>query len=792
MSLTVFFDGTKTVAYTQQGKNKFEAVGVWTLDEVKMALRLLRSFPIGSYNRAPGTLQFALALSLARTLEEANQSIKDFGNNEIYRALANGPIVVGKRVSEQPDFVSGVEIVHLDPATAVGTTYELVFDVAAQTLAWQKATFVSANTVAVKDGEFDIPDDTGALFVHVRVRVDELPTEDRTESFTIENVESTDYLARNIINYFADRFPRDTGESDTDYRARGLAFLTEIRVTKWGMADRLRRLLGYVPRIEENREWFEDWFVAGKAAPASEVDGVTADVVTPASVVIKPSAKDATLRDNQPDLNDGTAGTNLVGQDSLGNVKRIVMEFDLSSIPANAILTSATLELYADSTSTGGNADNRTHNIHRITQGWTESPVAQVVDLVPGDVEIDDEFKVILDDSTTQETFSFKATAPTVLNVTAGLTAALAASTIVSAVDNTTKVTITSLAAGVPFTFITTTINAAGGQDTQTFTGAITTASGLGATWNNQAADFDSAVLGTIATGLATAIGVYKISTDVHAVVDQWLRGEKSNFGLMLRDSDEATSGTFWRYVSDEGIAAQQPILRVSYVTVTPGVQTTDPALLTALVGSIDTMLSGNSSVNYFLNVRVKAADVADQDVIDAIAETKPMSRRVHLTSGYGVELVSWDAEDGVAPASGGATFGEAGGTVRFGELVYADSADERADFQFQVPDDYSGEGVNVVIFYRTASQEGRALIEVSERSLVDDDVWDSALVIAREFKARAPFSGSDIREVYAVIDPTWTARDIVQLAVKRSALNPIDTLVGGWKLLHVRLFKRT
>lgn len=105
--------------------------------------------------------------------------------------------------------------------------------------------------------------------------------------------------------------------------------------------------------------------------------------------------------------------------------------------------------------------------------------VAQVDSITPANVEIADVFTVTMNG----KTISVVATAATVANVTALLTAAWNASTIpefaeVTATDATTKVTLTADKAGRPFTVTASAVDG-GGSDTQTLTRAgVTTSSG--------------------------------------------------------------------------------------------------------------------------------------------------------------------------------------------------------------------------------------------------------------------------------------------------------------------------
>lgn len=90
----------------------------------------------------------------------------------------------------------------------------------------------------------------------------------------------------------------------------------------------------------------------------------------PQQIVIQPSSADAEIRENAPDTNYGSATTMQVLSRSTNRDRRILVQFNLSSIPPGAIINSATLELYATA---GGT--NRIYDLHRLLGSWTESTV---------------------------------------------------------------------------------------------------------------------------------------------------------------------------------------------------------------------------------------------------------------------------------------------------------------------------------------------------------------------------------------------------------------------------------
>lgn len=121
--------------------------------------------------------------------------------------------------------------------------------------------------------------------------------------------------------------------------------------------------------------------------------------------------------------------------------------------------------------------------------GTPVTPVAQVDRFTPAIVEIGDIFTLTRtgEDGTTVAV-AFTATAGTVANVTAGLTAAWNASTHllctpITAADVTTSMTLTADTAGVPFAVAATTTDG-GGANTQTLTRAAVTANVGSNDWN--------------------------------------------------------------------------------------------------------------------------------------------------------------------------------------------------------------------------------------------------------------------------------------------------------------------
>lgn len=114
----------------------------------------------------------------------------------------------------------------------------------------------------------------------------------------------------------------------------------------------------------------------------------------------------------------------------------------------------------------------------------TAPTVAQVDNFIPANVEIGDVFTL----TNNGKTVSFTATAATVANVTAGLTAAWNASTYnemaeLTAADATTRMTLTADTPGRPFT-VTSSATDGGGTNTQTLTRGSSTSNSSPNDWS--------------------------------------------------------------------------------------------------------------------------------------------------------------------------------------------------------------------------------------------------------------------------------------------------------------------
>jgi hypothetical protein len=112
----------------------------------------------------------------------------------------------------------------------------------------------------------------------------------------------------------------------------------------------------------------------------ADVTGLTYPIEIDPTVTIQPDgtqSKDTYIDSiapngnfgNNPELVSVIAGT--IGNSMYGTTQ-ILIQFDLSSIPAGAYITNASIDLYAYE---GGNSSRRTFKVYPITSDWTESGV---------------------------------------------------------------------------------------------------------------------------------------------------------------------------------------------------------------------------------------------------------------------------------------------------------------------------------------------------------------------------------------------------------------------------------
>jgi len=91
-----------------------------------------------------------------------------------------------------------------------------------------------------------------------------------------------------------------------------------------------------------------------------------------AATLSLPATQDAWIDENQPTANGGADAIDQVNS-LVGKKKRTLLQFDVSGVPACAVLSSATLALRVKTNDQP--AASRTHSVHRLGSPWTEGGV---------------------------------------------------------------------------------------------------------------------------------------------------------------------------------------------------------------------------------------------------------------------------------------------------------------------------------------------------------------------------------------------------------------------------------
>lgn len=105
-------------------------------------------------------------------------------------------------------------------------------------------------------------------------------------------------------------------------------------------------------------------FILGLAIAVGDAGAITVTLT---------AVKDAGLYKESNTAANGAGAYLQVGTNSSGDVRRGLVQFDLSSIPAGSTITSATLTLFV-STGASNNGPTETIELHKVTQSWSEGP----------------------------------------------------------------------------------------------------------------------------------------------------------------------------------------------------------------------------------------------------------------------------------------------------------------------------------------------------------------------------------------------------------------------------------
>jgi hypothetical protein len=112
--------------------------------------------------------------------------------------------------------------------------------------------------------------------------------------------------------------------------------------------------------------------IGATAAVALASAGARADVS--ASLSGPAVTSDTTLYSDNPTHNAGGTSSGYAGQTVAHGFRRMLLRFDLSSIPSNATIVSATLDMRITQVPTGGG--NVSHALHRVSNSWVEGTVS--------------------------------------------------------------------------------------------------------------------------------------------------------------------------------------------------------------------------------------------------------------------------------------------------------------------------------------------------------------------------------------------------------------------------------
>lgn len=116
-------------------------------------------------------------------------------------------------------------------------------------------------------------------------------------------------------------------------------------------------------------------YMVYSAIPTSWLDAAVYPVTIDPTYSSQPNAangKDAALNSNSPTANYGATASIYCGLQSTTIFRRILVEFDLSSIPSGATISSAVLDVYDEQELSQGGT---TIYIYRLRRGWVESEV---------------------------------------------------------------------------------------------------------------------------------------------------------------------------------------------------------------------------------------------------------------------------------------------------------------------------------------------------------------------------------------------------------------------------------
>jgi hypothetical protein len=283
-------------------------------------------------------------------------------------------------------------------------------------------------------------------------------------------------------------------------------------------------------------------------------------------------------------------------------------------------------------------------------------PVAQVWIVTPANVEVGDTFRAIINGTTV----SYVATAATVANVTAGLTAAINAngtvSPAVTAANGGTQITVTSDTAGTAFTLTSQAVNALLAAQVVTFTPANLDDANLVVTINGTEYNTRSSDIATLAEvveslniALAAAPDVTCTEDDAKVTCTGDVAGTSFTYSTSVGDIKHSGGGASG---SSGGGSSSHSSRSSSSTHSTPAVTTTT----TATTGSGTGSATSAASVDSFPDMEVGVTS-ANVTTIQAWLISKGYSIPAGATGYFGAQtkaaLAAYQAASGITPASG-------------------------------------------------------------------------------------------------------------------------------------------
>src|SRR2546423_362048 len=106
-----------------------------------------------------------------------------------------------------------------------------------------------------------------------------------------------------------------------------------------------------------------------RSAAAAALCALLAPLAAHAVVVTTTAAHDNTLFQDPSELSNGAGPKMYAGENSFWGIRRGVFPFDLSSIPAGAVVNSASVALHVSRATTG----SPSFELHRLTSPWGEA-----------------------------------------------------------------------------------------------------------------------------------------------------------------------------------------------------------------------------------------------------------------------------------------------------------------------------------------------------------------------------------------------------------------------------------